>query len=147
MPRARPPPTCMRYDWPAERPSPRLILVSAVLLAVAAGAARADRAPVFALVGGRVVPVPGPVPERGTVIIRDGLVEAVGAGIAVPPDARVVDAKGLVITPGLIDGFGGVGLPGAGPSRPGGGGSQPPSPAPSGESGLRADALALDALR
>src|SRR5262245_59225851 len=126
----------MRYDWPAELPSTRRLIVSAALVALAAGAARADRAPVFALVGGRVVTVSGAVHENGTVIIRDGLVEAVGAGIAVPPDARVVDAKGLVVTPGLIDGFGGVGLPGAAPSRQGGGGgSAPASPAPGGEAG------------
>src|SRR4029450_5347520 len=75
-------------------------------------------------------------------------VEARGRAARVPPDARVVDAKGLVVTPGLIDGFGGIGLPGAGPSRPGGGGRTPPaSPAPGGATGLRADAVALDALR
>src|SRR5262245_58140634 len=100
----------MRYDWLVDRRSRRL-LASAVLLAAIAATARAERAPVFALVGGRVLTVSGAVHETGTVILRDGLVEAVGAGIAVPPDARVIDAKGLVITPGLIDAWGGVGLP------------------------------------
>src|SRR4029453_969896 len=123
----------MRYDWPAELTPRRLIVSAAVLLAAASGAARADRAPGFALVGGRVVTVSGPGHYNGTVIIRDGLGEAVGAGLPVPPDARVVDAKGLVVTPGLIDGFGGIGLPGSGPSRPGGGGAAPASPAPGGE--------------
>jgi imidazolonepropionase-like amidohydrolase len=135
----------MHYDWPAD-PSPRRLLVCAVVLAaVAAGTARADRAPVFALVGGRVVTVSGAVHEGGTVILRDGLVEAVGTGVTVPADARVIDAKGLVITPGLIDAFGGVGLPAAAPGR--GAPSAPASPAPGGESGLRPEALALDALR
>jgi imidazolonepropionase-like amidohydrolase len=134
----------MRYDSPADPSRRRLLAASAAALAIAAATTvRADRAPVFALVGGRVVTVSGPVHETGTVILRDGLVEAVGAGIAVPPDARVIDAKGLVVTPGLIDGFGGVGLPGA-PARGAGG---PPSSPPPGDAGLRADVLALDALR
>jgi imidazolonepropionase-like amidohydrolase len=140
----------MRYDSPAKSSPPllpRLLAALAVLTALAGGAARADRAPVFALVGGRVVTVSGAVHEGGTVILRDGLIEAVGAGIAVPSDARVVDAKGLVVTPGLIDGFGGVGLPSAGPARPGGGGGASASPAPGPEAGLRADASALDAIR
>ncbi len=133
----------MRYDWLAEL-GPRRVLACAAALTAVSALARADRAPVFALVGGRIVTVSGAVHEGGTLVLRDGLVEAVGAGIPVPADARVIDAKGLVITPGLIDGFGGVGLPSA--PRPGGPAGPPPAGAPA-ESGLRPEALALDALR
>ena len=44
-------------------------------------------------------------------VLRDGLIEAVGSGARPPADARVIDVKGLTLTPGIIDGFGGVGLP------------------------------------
>ena len=46
----------------------------------------------------------GPAGEigRGTVLIRDGKVAAVGADVAVPAGARVVDAGGGVVTPGLV---------------------------------------------
>jgi imidazolonepropionase-like amidohydrolase len=131
----------MRYDSLAE-PKVRRLAAAAAVLAAALPVARADRAPVFALVGGRVVTVSGAVHEGGTLILRDGLVEAVGTGLAVPPDARVVDAKGLVITPGLIDAFGGVGLPTG--SRPPG---QPAAAAPPADAGLRPEALALEAIR
>jgi imidazolonepropionase-like amidohydrolase len=44
--------------------------------------------------------------DKATVIIRDGLIEAVGANIPVPADAEVVDASKLTVHPGLIDALG-----------------------------------------
>ena len=64
----------------------------------------------IAITGGRVFPVSGPVIENGTVIIRDGKISAVGAGIAVPADARVIDATGKWVTPGLINSASQLGL-------------------------------------
>jgi len=109
------------------------------------GAVRAEKDPVYALVGGRVVTVSGPTLESGTVILRDGVIDALGAEVAVPADARVIDAKGLTLTPGLIDAFGGVGLPGAGPRPPGGGSATPSSQAPANP--LAPQATVLDRLR
>lgn len=43
---------------------------------------------------------------KANVVIRDGLVEAVGAGIAIPPDAEVIDGAKLTVYPGLIDAAG-----------------------------------------
>lgn len=47
---------------------------------------------------------PGPVGEvpRGTIVLRDGLIVEAGAEVAVPPGARIVDAQGGRVTPGLI---------------------------------------------
>lgn len=56
----------------------------------------------IAITGGTVFPVSGGRIQNGTVIIRDGRIVAVGAGVAVPAGARVVDARGKWITPGLI---------------------------------------------
>src|SRR5262245_36132548 len=107
----------MRSAMRTERTS-RLLLAGAAGLLLLGGAARAERSPVFAIVGARILPVSGPPIDNGTLIVRDGLIQAVGSGLTVPPDARVIDAKGLILTPGLIDGYGGVGLPapGRGPS-------------------------------
>ena len=58
---------------------------------------------VHALVGGTVVMKPGEAIDAGTVIIRDGLIEAVGKDLAVPDDARAWDMKGLTIYAGFID--------------------------------------------
>lgn len=58
---------------------------------------------IHAIRGARVVPVSGPPIDGGTVIIRDGVIAAVGAGVAVPPGAQVIDGAGLTVYPGLID--------------------------------------------
>jgi imidazolonepropionase-like amidohydrolase len=60
---------------------------------------------VHALTGARIVTQPGEVIEDGTIVIRDGLIEAVGAGIAVPPDARVWNLKGQTIYAGFIESY------------------------------------------
>jgi len=114
------------------------LMMLAVLVSPRGYAARGE---VYALVGGRVFPVSGPPIDKGTVVIRDGLIEAVGANVTVPVGARVIDVKGLSVTPGLVDGFGGIGLPAP---RPGGGGGAPPSPA---ANPLAPQALALDRVR
>ncbi len=54
--------------------------------------------------------------ERGTVIIRNGLIAAVGANVAAPADARVIDGTGLTIYPGLIDANTTLGIPRPTPS-------------------------------
>ncbi|WP_300116225.1 amidohydrolase family protein [Sphingobium sp.] len=48
--------------------------------------------------------------QNGTVVIDAGKVVAAGAGIAVPPGAKIVDASGKWVTPGLVSGFSRVGL-------------------------------------
>jgi imidazolonepropionase-like amidohydrolase len=81
----------------------------ALLAAAALGAAAVPQrplpspAPPIALIGGKVFPVSGAPIESGTVLIRDGRIEAVGQGIPVPPDAQKIDAAGQWILPGLID--------------------------------------------
>jgi imidazolonepropionase-like amidohydrolase len=64
----------------------------------------------IAIVGGKVYPVSGPPIEKGTVLIRDGRITAVGASVAVPADAQRIDATGKVVTPGLVNGATLVGL-------------------------------------
>ncbi|MEY4180201.1 MAG: Allantoinase, partial [Planctomycetota bacterium] len=60
---------------------------------------------VFALVGGRVVAAPGKVLEKAHVVVRDGIIAAVGPDVAVPADAQVVDAAGRTIYAGFIDAY------------------------------------------
>jgi imidazolonepropionase-like amidohydrolase len=55
-----------------------------------------------AITGGTLYPVSGPRVEHGTVLLRDGLIVAVGADVAVPPAATRIDATGRWITPGFI---------------------------------------------
>ncbi len=64
----------------------------------------------IAITGGTVYPVSGPKLVNATVLVRDGRVAAVGTNVAVPADAKRIDATGKWITPGLIDGAGQMGL-------------------------------------
>jgi imidazolonepropionase-like amidohydrolase len=76
----------------------------------------------YALTGARIVTVSGPVIERGTVVVRDGLISAVGASVATPPDARVIDGTGLTVYPGIIDANTTLGIPRPTPTPNAGGG-------------------------
>jgi len=82
-------------------------VVGAVLVLgqIPAGHAFEDRTPrVHALVGARVIPAPGEVLEDATVVVRDGVIEAVGR-VTPPADARVWDMQGMTIYAGLIEPF------------------------------------------
>ncbi len=65
----------------------------------------------FAIVNARIVPVSGPVIENGTIVIAKGLIQAVGTSATIPPEAWVIDGKGLTVYPGLIDAGSDLGLP------------------------------------
>lgn len=66
---------------------------------------------VFALTNAKIVQAPGKVIEKGTLIIRNGLIESVGANVKIPPDAQIVDLSGKVIYPGFIDLYTSYGMP------------------------------------
>ena len=57
----------------------------------------------IALTGGKILPVAGEPIEKGTVLVEDGKIKAVGANLEVPAGAQVVDVTGMWVTPGLID--------------------------------------------
>ena len=80
-----------------------------VLVMAALPAAAADPT-VVVLRGGRIVPVSGPVIEKGVVVLSGGKIAAVGADVAVPPGATVIDVQGQTVYPGLIDALSQVGL-------------------------------------
>ena len=86
-------------------PVSSLALFSLVLaIALAAGPPARDVGPTYAVRNCRIVPVVGPPIEKGVIVIRDGLIEAVGAvdKVKVPADAEIVEAEGLVAYPGLV---------------------------------------------
>src|SRR5262245_12657922 len=56
-----------------------------------------------AVKGGRVVPIAGKPIDGGTVLIKDGKIQAVGKDLAIPTGARVIDATGRIVMPGFVD--------------------------------------------
>src|SRR6266851_2293656 len=97
-----------RAGGPALRAS-RLALVIALALPGRASPAevRSGDRLATALTGARVIAPPGQVIERGVVVLRGGVIEAVGpeGKIAIPPDARVLDLHGQWIYPAFIEPF------------------------------------------
>jgi imidazolonepropionase-like amidohydrolase len=76
----------------------------------------------YAITNARIVTVSGPTIDRGTVVIRDGLIAAVGANATVPADARTIDGTGLTVYPGIFDANSTLGIPRPSPSPSAGGG-------------------------
>lgn len=101
---------------------PHLLLM---LLSIAsAGLVMAAPPPYMAIRGARIFTVSGPVLEKGTVLLKDGLIEAVGENVAVPAGVTVIDGTGLNVYPGLIDALSTWGLPEVSPATPGPGGTR-----------------------
>ena len=80
---------------------------------------------VHALENLTIVVSPGKRIEKGTIVVRDGIVEAAGRDVRIPADARVWDCTGLTAYPGLIDLYTEIGQPKAKPGAPG---EAPPPP-------------------
>ena len=100
----------------------RLLLL--VALSGAVSAVCGDTPGPIAIRNARIIPVSGPAIARGTVVVRNGLIEAAGANVTVPTDAWIVEGEGLTVYPGLIDALSTLGLPDAAPVATGGGRGQ-----------------------
>lgn len=97
-------------------------VLSALLFATTFTDAQRDAIDTYAITNARIVTMAGPVIERGTVVMRNGLITQVGANVAAPPDARVIDGTDLTVYPGIIDANTNLGMPDAPPApSPGGG--------------------------
>jgi len=136
-----------------------LIAIAICLVVVdQTGRAQHSGTDTYAITNARIVPVSGPVIDRGTVVVRNGLIAAVGATVSAPPDARVIDGAGLTVYPGLIDSYTNLALPEAAASPAGGGAGgagffqAPPRPSPGGPNstqpvGLQPEVMVEDVIR
>jgi imidazolonepropionase-like amidohydrolase len=87
------------------------IAASAAVAQVDPGAAPRAVSADYALTNARIVTQPGRVIERGTILIRNGRIAAVGAQVTVPAGVVTMDLSGHSVFPGLIDAATTVGLP------------------------------------
>jgi imidazolonepropionase-like amidohydrolase len=87
-----------------------LLKLAACTAALACAAPLAASAETVAIVGGHIFTA-GAQGEiaSGVVLIKDGKIAAVGPDVQVPAGARVIDAKGATVTPGLIAADAGLG--------------------------------------
>jgi imidazolonepropionase-like amidohydrolase len=88
----------------------RCILFLILILAAGFISAQTKTAKITAIRGAKIIPVVGEDLEGGTILIRDGKIEAIGKDIAIPAGADIVEAKGWRAYPGMIDGYSFLGL-------------------------------------
>lgn len=82
-----------------------LAVASTLSVPAAASAQYVDvpRAPAYALQGVTVVQADGSRRENVTVVVRGRFIEAIGADVAVPADAELLEGDSLMVYPGLVD--------------------------------------------
>jgi len=108
-----------------------------LLLLLALGPVTAERPRVYAITGATIVASPDQSLESGTIVLREGLITAVGENVEVPPDAVVIEGDGRWVYAGLIDlvsdlgtrstAGGGAGGEAGGRGTPGGGRNETPA--------------------
>jgi imidazolonepropionase-like amidohydrolase len=134
----------------------KLILLAFAAICLCFGQSVAGQS--YAITNARIVTVSGATIEKGTVVVRDGLIESAGADAKVPADAQVFDGNGLTVYPGFIDSVTNLGLAAARPATTGGPGIGGPaaaaasaSPTPSSNSnypaGFRPEDMTIDDVR
>ncbi|MCI0706679.1 MAG: amidohydrolase family protein [Ignavibacteriae bacterium] len=88
-----------------------LCLVVAFAQTAPVDAMRENTPKVFALTNARIVVAPGNVIAKGTLVVRNGTIQAVGANVQSPADARVFDLTGYTLYAGLIELSSDIGAP------------------------------------
>ena len=86
------------------------LFLSIIAVGLFAVAADAQQRPI-AYINAKIIPIVGEPIEQGVLLVQNGKIVAVGdaATVKLPPDAIIVDAKGKVIMPGLVDSHSHVG--------------------------------------
>ena len=70
----------------------------------------------LAIVNARIHPVTAPDIDRGTILVKDGVITGVGHNLAVPPGTKTIDAAGADVYPGWINARTTIGLAEPGPN-------------------------------
>ncbi|HCW44962.1 MAG TPA: hypothetical protein DGU45_06570, partial [Planctomycetes bacterium] len=91
------------------------VIFSVILLTFGAHSdLQGQSSPKVALTGGKIITVSGAPIDGGTILIEDGIIQAVGdGGMAIPYDAMEVDCTGMILAPGFVDAHnpGGLDIP------------------------------------
>ncbi|MBC7797696.1 MAG: amidohydrolase family protein [Pyrinomonadaceae bacterium] len=88
----------------------RFFALFATVFFAANANAQTNQVETYAITNARIEIVSGVPIEKGSIVIRNGLIESVGANVRIPADARVIDGSGLTVYPGLIDAASNIGI-------------------------------------
>lgn len=78
-------------------------ILSVLLLATTAAVAAPPPPAKIALTGGRIISITSPDIEKGTILIENGKITAIGVNVTIPYDAMEIDVTGKVLIPGMVD--------------------------------------------
>jgi len=101
------------------------------LIVFSAGVVAQPPPAAVAIRNARIITVSGAPIAKGTVILRNGLIEAVGDNLPVPAGAMIIEGEGLTVYPGLVDALSTWGMPGTISNGRGGRGAAAPTGPPS----------------
>jgi imidazolonepropionase-like amidohydrolase len=93
-----------------------ILLCAAITLPAVRAQGRSDS---IVIRNARIFTVTKGVIENGSIVITGGKITAVGANVSAPGGARVIDARGLSVYPGMIDSGTTIGLSEVGQGAPG----------------------------
>lgn len=85
-------------------------IISTAAAALLLGVAVPADGQTLAVTNARILTGTGTTIENGTVVVRDGRIAAVGRDVPVPAGATVIDGRGKVVTPGLINSYTTIGI-------------------------------------
>jgi imidazolonepropionase-like amidohydrolase len=82
------------------RKNSKFQFVALLLLCCSASPAAEEK--MTAIKGGDLYTITSGIIKNGTILIKDGKISGIGQNIDIPKDAKVIDAKGKVVMPGLV---------------------------------------------
>ncbi len=88
----------------------KTIAIIASLTLVSSVSAFAQQSNTVAVMNGQVHTVTGTIIEEGDIIMQNGEIISVGANLAAPEGATVIDATGRIVTPGIISPYSTIGI-------------------------------------
>lgn len=65
----------------------------------------------YAIKNARLIQGPGRVIDKGVLIIKNGIITAIGINVDIPAEARIIEADSLFVYAGFIDGLSHTGVP------------------------------------
>lgn len=64
----------------------------------------------LAITNAKIYVMNGSIIENGQVLLKDGVISNIGKSIEIPSDAKIIDAQGKMVTPGLVDPHSHIGI-------------------------------------
>lgn len=92
----------------------KLLMLLLIAVSITAWAQDTEVAPVsstYVIKNANIIQAPGRKIDRGAILIKNGIIQAVGKTVAIPADALIIDADSMYVYAGFISGLSHAGVP------------------------------------